>query len=386
MMEAEVSGIFFKNRKAYYDSKINIIANQGGTRSTKTYSILQLLISISLESENLIIDIARKTQAEIRATVYSDFLEIIQFLNLYDSKCHNKTYMTYKLNNSLFRFVGMDSAQKKRGAKRDILFINEANDLTLEDWVQLNMRASGKIFIDFNPSESFWFHEYIQERKDCKTIHSTYKDNPFLPEKQRKEIERLIDLDDDYYYKVYVLGELTELRGRVYKKVNIISDSEYDSIITHDKCYGIDWGWNDPMVLVECKIYDGVPYYKELFYKSENRTSDLIAFMRKNRIGYDYPIYCDPSQPSSIDDFQLNNFPAMKADNSLLDGIKNVKKHGLNITEGSANLLRERKFYKYHEDRKTGRFVDIKPVDLNNHGMDCIRYIANTHETLRYRA
>lgn len=382
----QVSNVFRRNKEAYENPDIKIITNVGGTRSTKTYSISQLLTGIYSyypKKKSHIIDIARKTQTELRDTVYTDFIEILENMGLYQYAEHNKTRMIIDLFNVRYRFIGLDRAQKKRGAKRDDLYINEANDLTLEDWLQLLMRTKGKIFIDFNPSEEFWYHDHVEGREDNLVIHSTYKDNPFLPEHQVKEIERLIEIDD-YYYKVYVLGELAELRGRIYNQVKTISEREFNQLPTSDICFAIDWGFNDPMVLVESRIYDGQPYYKELYYKSEQRPKDLIKFMQEKRIGYDTPIYCDPSQPSSIEDFQLNDFPAMRANNDILDGIKNVKKHGLRIVDTSTNLLKERKLYKFHQD-KNGKFID-KPVDLNNHALDCVRYIANTHETLRYRA
>jgi phage terminase large subunit len=198
-----VSPVFVRN----YQATQPIVINQGGTRSGKTYSILQRLIVYAFQNTGKIIDIVRKTQAELRASVLTDFIEILKNTNLYTDRMHNKTNAEFYINGNVIRFLGLDKAQKRRGSKRDLLYINEANGITLEDWIQLNIRLTGQVYLDFNPSEYFWLNEHILEkRNDFEFIKSTYKDNyDFLEPKQIREIERLIEIDD-YYYQVYVLG------------------------------------------------------------------------------------------------------------------------------------------------------------------------------------
>ena len=157
-----------------WDATTRFVINIGGSRSTKTYSILQLLIVKALESvEPLVISIVRKSLPSLRISVMRDFFNILKSLDLYNEELHNKTENTYHLGNSIVEFFSIDDAQKRRGTKRDILFINEANEITYEDFFQLNIRTTTQVYFDFNPSETFWYNDQIQTRDDITIIHST---------------------------------------------------------------------------------------------------------------------------------------------------------------------------------------------------------------------
>lgn len=361
---------------------------------------MQLLIHIAIEVSKkgtpFFIDIARKTQSEIRTTVLPDFLEILNNWNIFNGSNFNKTNLTYTLNHCTFRFLGLDKAQKARGAKRFILYVNEANGITLEDWVQLTMRLEGKAFVDFNPSEDFWVHEHVLDgmRKNFAYIHSTYLDNKdFLDPSQVEEIENLINIDD-FYYKVYVLGELAEIKGRVYNNYEVISVKDYEALGSYDVAYGIDWGWNHPLSLIECKIRDGKPYYRELVYEQKlqivNRNADngqlldcLLKRMEDMKLSKNMMYYADSAEPRSIELLRMAGFPVMSANKNVIDGISQVKRHGLTVCEDSTNLLREIKMYKYQQDSKTGVYTDKEPVKLNDDALDAVRYIAYNHGSLR---
>jgi len=393
-----LSNVYSRNKRAYEHPKVKYIVNQGGTRSGKTYSILQLLIQIGVKNSKndnvFFIDIARKNQTEIRTTVLPDFIEILNNWELFDNRNLNKTNLTYTIGNTVFRFLGLDKAQKARGAKRDLLYINEANGITLEDWMQLNMRLTGKAFIDFNPSEEFWVHDVVlnNDKNNTAYIHSTYLDNKrFLPQSQIETIEDLINIDD-CYYKVYVLGELAELKGRVYEKFETISVKDYENLPTYDIAYGIDWGWNAPIALVECKIYEGKPYYRELLYESNLRIASLDGneyedtFLKRIKdmgLSRNMSYYADPNEPRSIDIMRQAGYPVIEAKKNVVDGISQVKRLGLTICEDSKNLLQERKLYKYQQDPKTGVFLDKDPVKMHDHLLDALRYIAYNHDSLR---
>ena len=158
----KISRVFYKNRKA----KTKIVVNQGSSRSGKTYSILQLLILVkAYEEKDAVFTIVRKTMPSLKASAMRDFFEILKNAEMYDEKFHNKTENTYMLNGNLFEFVSLDQPQKKRGAKRTYLFINEANELSLEDWIQLSIRTEKQIFIDYNPSmEEHWIYDLVIPR------------------------------------------------------------------------------------------------------------------------------------------------------------------------------------------------------------------------------
>jgi hypothetical protein len=188
-------------------SKARIQIHQGGTRSGKTYSILTALIELCHKNTGLVITICRKTFPALRATAMRDFFEILNKEGAYNVELHNKSEGTYQLWGNLVEFISVDQPQKVRGRKREILFINEANELSLEDWRQLMLRTTDRVIIDFNPSDEFhWIYEQVIPREDADFFQTTYKDNPFLPESVVMEIERFKDVDENFW-RVYGLGE-----------------------------------------------------------------------------------------------------------------------------------------------------------------------------------
>jgi len=182
--------VFARNANA----KTKIVVNQGGTRSSKTYSILQLLIARAASGKynGKVVSIVRKALPPLKRSVYRDFINILTDMELYDERNLNKTELTYDLNGCLFEFFSTDHPQKVRGAKRDILFCNEANEISLADWVQLIIRTSERAYLDYNPSDEYhWIYDHVLTRDDVTYIQSTYKDNPELSAEQIKEIENL---------------------------------------------------------------------------------------------------------------------------------------------------------------------------------------------------
>ena len=189
-----------------------ILVEQGGTRSGKTYNILTWLVyGYLLKHQNKVVTIVRKTSPSLRATAMRDFLSILDQADLYNPDNHNRTNLEYRLNNNLVEFVSCDSPQKVRGRKRDALFINEANECSREDYMQLSLRTSERIILDYNPSDAYhWIYEEVVPREDCTFHQTTYKDNPFLGASIVAEIERLKEADPDYW-RVYGLGERATL-------------------------------------------------------------------------------------------------------------------------------------------------------------------------------
>jgi phage terminase large subunit len=223
-LKIQATTVFQRN----WDATTRFVINIGGSRSTKTYSILQLLIVKALEStEPLVISIVRKSLPSLRISVMRDFFNILKQLDLYNEEYHNKTENTYQLNNSIVEFFSIDDAQKRRGTKRDILFVNEANELDWEDFFQLNIRTTTQVYFDFNPSETFWYNDQIQTRDDITIIHSTYKDNPYLNDDQIKEIERLQHTDLQYY-QIYALGQFAGSIDRIYQYIPVYTLSDAD--------------------------------------------------------------------------------------------------------------------------------------------------------------
>ena len=369
--EVQVSVVFEKN----YRAKTKIVVNQGGSRSGKTYSILQLLILVkAFEEKNQVFSIVRKSMPALRATAMRDFFDILRSHDLYDQRNHNKTENTYVLNENLFEFMSLDQPQKKRGAKRTFLFLNEANELSLEDWIQLSMRTEKQIFIDYNPSmDEHWIYETVIPRVDCTYIHSTYLDNiQFLPEEVIKEIENLKAIDKNYW-RIYGMGEIGQIKGLVL--------TNWEPVETYPEActwisYGMDFGFtNDPTVIVKVGMEGGEIWVDELLYSRGLTNQDIVTAMIKLEISKGDDIIAD-NQPQSIYEIRKEGFnirPTFKGANSIITGIDILKRFRINVTKRSVNLIRELKNYKWKEDAM-GHLMN-QPVDKFNHAIDALRYV-----------
>ncbi len=228
------------------------VVNQGGTGSSKSYSLAQLFIIKSFNVTGKVFSVVRKSMPSLRATAMRDFFSILENKGLYNENNHKKTENIYVLNGNEIEFFGLDEPQKVRSRRRDYLWINEANELNQEAFRQLNMRTNKQVFLDFNPSDEFhWIYDDILTRPDCKLIVSTYKDNPFLPKAVVKEIERFKELDPNYW-NIYGLGQRGASEVRIYNNWDYI-----DSLPEGDeRVYGLDFGFNNPSVLCEVVFKD----------------------------------------------------------------------------------------------------------------------------------
>lgn len=368
----KVSVVFQKN----YEAQTKIVVNQGSSRSGKTYSILQLLILVkAFQEKDAIFTIVRKTLPSLKASAMRDFFEILKNEELYDERYHNKTENTYTLNGNLFEFVSLDQPQKKRGAKRTYLFINEANELTLEDWVQLSIRTEKQIFLDYNPSmEEHWIYDVVLPREDCTFIQSTYLDNKdFLPEEVVKEIENLKYVDENYW-RVYGLGLPGQIKGLVFTNWDQVEafpqDSECKWIV-----YGMDFGFsNDPTALIKVGLCGGELYLDELIYNRELTNQDIARWMGELGLKWEDEVIAD-NQPKCIYEIKKEGFQVkatFKGKDSILAGIDVLKRYKMKVTKRSVNLIRELKNYKWREDQ-AGKATNI-PIDKFNHGIDAVRY------------
>lgn len=364
--------VYRKNHAA----NTRFVVNQGGSRSSKTYSLCQLFIVTLMQEHGQVLTIARKTFPALRMTVMRDFFEVLNTLGLYDEKWHNKTDSTYYIGSNLVEFVSMDQPQKKRGAKRTYLWLNEANEFSLEDFRQLNMRTTGRVFLDFNPSDEFhWIYDEVLTRPDCTFIQSTYKDNPFLAPELVKEIERYKEVDENYW-RVYGLGERGVSEATIYPKFELIH--EWPAVT--ETIYGLDFGYTNPTAFVRVGLHEKNAYLEELIYQSYLTDEDTIQAIKEMNIPRSALIYCDTANPQGIEKLKRAGFNAWPSDKSVHAGIKKVKEYKLHITAGSLNLQKEMKSYKWKTD-SDGKVLD-EPVKLNDHIADATRYAIHTY-TLR---
>lgn len=379
----EATEIFERN----YDSKAKIVINRGGTRSSKTWSLNQLcalwLISGNYGDGNYISEgvwtTVRKYRTNLDGTVIRDFEDILKAEGWYIKVDHNKTKKQYRYGKRLVEFIGADDEQKLRGAKRNILYCNEANELEYkQEFFQLLMRTENKIFLDFNPDdEQIWINQELEikrsnEVNDVEVIVSNYKNNSFLPKSLIKEIEYLQQTDKEFW-KIYGLGEYGNISGLVYENVKYV-DSMPDCRLV---AYGLDFGYSiDPSACVAVYRKDDQLYLKEIIYERELTNQDLAERLRPI-IGRD-EVICDSAEPKSIEEIYrlgLNAKPATKGRDSILNGIDILKRFKINVVN-SSNLRREFRTYKWATD-KNGNSLQ-KPIG-SDHLLDALRYVALIH-------
>jgi len=353
------------------ESTAKIVVQQGGTRSGKTFNILLWIIfAYCQRNEGKIITICRKSFPALRGTVMRDFFQILKDHDIYSEDYHSKSNNEYKLNENTIEFISLDMPQKIRGRKRDLLFANEANELTHEDWTQLLFRTNEKVILDYNPSEEFhWIYDQVLPRADVDFFQTTYKDNPFLGDVIKEEIERLKGIDENYW-RVYGLGERGQARSLVY------TFSTTKEIPTEAKLvsYGLDFGYSsDPTSLVRTYILGDDMYVDELLYRTGMTNQDIANEMKVLGLDRSNEIYADSAEPKSIEEIYRmgwNVKPTIKG--SINIGIDIIRRYKLIATESSFNLIKELRNYKYIED-KNGQMTN-KPVDNFNHALDALRY------------
>ena len=379
----EATEIFERN----YDSKAKIVINRGGTRSSKTWSLNQLcalwLISGNYGNGNYITEgvwtTVRKYRTNLDGTVIRDFEDILKAEGWYNSIDHNKTKKQYRYGKRLVEFIGADDEQKLRGAKRNILYCNEANELEYkQEFFQLLMRTENKIFLDFNPDdEQIWINQELEIKRsnevgDVEVIVSNYKNNSFLPKSLIKEIEYLQQTDKEFW-KIYGLGEYGNISGLVYENVKYVDTMPDCKLIA----YGLDFGYSiDPSACVAVYRKDDELYLKEIIYERELTNQDLAERLRPI-VGRD-EVICDSAEPKSIEEIYrlgLNAKPATKGRDSILNGIDILKRFKINVVS-SSNLRKEFRTYKWATD-KNGNSLQ-KPIGAD-HLLDALRYVALIH-------
>jgi phage terminase large subunit len=365
-LDIKVTPVYGKNLDAIENDSIRFVVNQGGSRSSKTYSICQMLIVYALTNKTTI-SIVRKSFPALRGSVMRDFFEILDGLGLYNEANHHKGENLYRFSNgSTIEFFSVDDAQKLRGRKRHILYCNEANELTFEDFQQLNMRTTNKFIVDYNPSDNYSWVYGLLEKPNSILIKSTYKDNPFLEKDIIKEIENLINVDEGYY-RVYALGEQAVLANTIYTHYKIEDFQQGE-----DTWFGLDIGFNHPMALVEITAIDSVIYAKERIYESNMTIPDLLKRFSELGIPKGKEIFVDSARPDVIEDLRRAGFNAKLSNKSVKEGIDAVKSLGLVIDKGSHNLIKELRNYKW---KKMGDQILDEPVKLWDDACDALRYV-----------
>jgi phage terminase large subunit len=358
--------VFHKN----HNVNTRFVVNQGGARSSKTYSLCQIIIHKCLSDTGKSYTIARESLVSAKRSVMQDFKDLLISYDLYNETNINKSEATFSINNNVVRFIGLDDEGKLRGLKHDVAWINEANDrfITYEKFEAINSRTREQVILDFNPSNEFhWIYDKVLTDPKCTFIQSTWRDNPFLPEAQIREIEKMKDIDYDYY-RVFGLGERGRARNLVYQNYQICNSVPADL----PKFYGLDFGYNVPTACVCVSIdFDNQKLYvDEVLYKTQLSNQDIIHELREI-VGYD-ALYCDSAEPDRISELRRAGINAIKSNKDIKLGIDFIRSHKLYVTSRSSNVLKEIQNYKYEKSRD-GITLEY-PVKINDHSMDAMRY------------
>lgn len=357
------------------DGGFSTISLQGSSRSSKTYNTLIWLILYCVQHPHTRLSIVRATLPALRGSVFVDFKDILLRMELWDDSALNKSEMVYQFaNGSWVEFFSTDSEQKLRGRKRDILFVNEANELSFLEWQQLKMRTTRFSIIDYNPSfsEEHWINAVNQ---DPRTFHfiTTYKDNPFLEQAIIDEIESL-QSKNKTLWQVYGLGLQAVIEGLVFKTFEVVD--EVPELARKHHLRGMDFGFaNDPTAIVDVYPAGDTLYLDELCYRTEMLSSDIVALLKANGAGVvTISESADPRLVQEIYRAGVNIHPVQKFAGSIEAGISKLSEYRLKVTKRSYNLIKELRNYTYAQD-KEGRWLN-KPIDAYNHCIDAIRYVA----------
>ena len=351
--------------------RIKII--QGGTSAGKTFGILPILIDKAAKTGGLEISVVAESIPHLRRGALRDFLKCMKWTNRFVDERFNKSLLKYEFaNGSFIEFFSADDSSKLRGARRDILYVNECNNVNFEAYNELSIRTKKEIYLDFNPANEFWVEE-IKEDKEADFIILTYKDNEALDIGIVDQIEKnRLKADTSTYWrnwwKVYGLGELGMLEGVVFSNWKQIDTIPKEARLVG---LGMDFGYtNDPTSIIEVWKHNETRILNEIVYQTGLLNSDIAKKLPK-----DVPVYADSAEPKSIADIQRYGITikgVTKGRDSINYGIDVMQREEYLVTSNSTNLIKELRSYCWDTD-KTGKRLN-KPISMHDHAIDAVRY------------
>lgn len=367
------SPVFYEN----YQAKEKVLINQGGTASSKTYSIMQLLYYKAINEKRVVITVVGESLPNLRKGAYRDAENIFADNKYLQSqlKFWNKTERIIYFNNgSLIEFVSFENEQSAKNGKRNYLFLNEANGISYQIYWQLAIRTKNQVFIDYNPTAEFWAHTKLIGQPDTKLIISDHRHNPFLSEDDHNRIEAIKDIDPELW-RVYARGLTGKIEGIIFRNWAVCDAIPEDAELI---AYGIDFGFtNDPTGIVEVYKNDGQLWVNEMCYETRLTNMDICQKLRDFGVTTEQEIIADSAEPKSIQEIYAEGFNihgANKGPDSIKQGIDILKRYKINVTANSHNLKKELYSYIWKKD-KTGKMLN-EPIDAYNHLIDPLRYVA----------
>jgi len=350
---------------------------RGGTSSSKTFSIIPLLIDYAIATPKSEISIVAETIPQLRRGALRDFLKIMDLIGMYDDSRFNKSSLVYTFSNgSYIEFFSADMSAKLRGARRDVLFVNECNNVEWEAYYQMAIRTRKFIYLDYNPVAEFWVDTELMNDVDTDFVVLTYKDNEALDKSIVQEIEKARDKAETSEYwanwwRVYGLGQLGQVQGTIFTNWhqidNVPQEAKYIGI-------GLDFGYsNDPTAIVMVYKWNNEFILDEIAYQKELSNKAIADILKP----YGGLVVCDSAEPKSIADLRsygINATPCVKGKDSIINGIQKIQAlDRIHITKRSTNLIKEFRGYVWKTDRN-GTALN-EPIDFLNHGIDGCRYI-----------
>lgn len=378
--------VFSRAYTAYASGRFNMYVFEGGSRSSKTYSLIQFFIVLAFSVyERRRIAVCRKKGTWLLSTVWVDFVNILTDMGLLGRVYINQSRHIIRIGNWTFEFVGLDDQQKLHGLTCDIFWINEAMEATKDDFDQLEQRCSSFGILDYNPTaEEHWIYDNVCKRLDCYFDHSTMLDNPFIPDNMKRKILSYEPTEKNYAqgtvdirkWKIYGLGQRAKLEGLIFEKVSLIDSIPF---YVKRKWRGMDFGFtNDPTAIETVGFHDNSLYIDEECYCTRMTTPEIIDKLKGLEEARTRRIWADNAEQREVTEIQNAGLPIIatsKGQGSVLFGIDFMQ--GLQhiyVTERSLNIKKEFDNYTWQQDPKTGQFVNI-PVDNYNHAIDGIRYV-----------
>jgi phage terminase large subunit len=358
--------------EANYNATEDIIVNQGGSSSGKTYSILQVLFTHAIQSPE-VITVVGESIPNLKIGALRDALDIYnaseQLRNFISD--YNKTDRVFTFTNgSIMEFKSYEDSQGAKSGKRDRLFINEAQSVKYDIFNELYMRTRKQTYIDYNPNSEFWVHEKVIGQPGVRLIISDHRHNPFAQQKIRDKLEAL-KYKDLELFRVYARGLTGKIEGLVFRNFEVIDEIPLGANLIG---IGIDFGFtHDPTTVIKVFRYNGEILIQELLYETNLTNSDIIRKLNNLGVTRQMPLIADSAEPKSIEDIRRAGFnisPAKKGPDSIINSIDTMKQFAIKITRDSVNTIKEFRSYKWQENKPN------VPVDFNNHSIDAIRYVA----------
>jgi phage terminase large subunit len=348
---------------------------QGGTSAGKTFGVLPVLIDIAAKNPLTEISIVAESIPHLKRGAMKDFKKIMIETGRFVDARWNATDFKYNFaNGSQIEFFSADNDAKLRGARRDYLYMNEANNMTFHAYTELASRTKKGVYLDWNPVNEFWFHSELQNDSDVDFITVTYQDNEACPESalnfilKAKEKAKTSSYWQNWY-DVYGLGQIGNLEGVIFNNWKTIDTIPDEARLIG---YGLDFGYtNDPTAIVEVYKYNGQRILNEICYNKGLSNSQIAKYINTK-----LPCYCDSAEPKSIAELRMygiNAYGVTKGADSINFGIQIMQEESYLVTSKSLNLVNELRKYAWDKDKKTGAKLN-KPIDSFNHIIDSTRY------------